>query len=79
MKPRIEELFCFAIVGEDGIEGVPAIQNGSVVMPLMGADMERMGSLKDAAREVEAQNPGKKVRLYKFTQKEEILWNESTN
>lgn len=73
MNERITELFCYAVIGEDGIEGVPAVKSQLGPLPLMGADTTRMLSFKRFAELVE-KNTGKPVRLYRFSQKEEIDW-----
>lgn len=73
MKKRIEEMFCFAVIDNDGIEGIPAMQTPIGPMPLVGADLDRMRSLLGAVMSLEAHH-GKKVRLYKFSRKEEIDW-----
>lgn len=70
---RISELFCFAVIDDDDIEGVPAIQTATGAMPLVGADMDRVESLKVVARALQVAS-GKKVRLYRFTGKQEIEW-----
>lgn len=75
---RIAEVFAFIVVDDDGTEGVPAMLDVSgviaarpVLLPLMGADLARMGSLR---RYVET-DPiflGKRITLCKFTHRETI-------
>lgn len=45
---RINQLFAFVVVDTDGTEGVPAFMDPSTGtwLPLMGADMARVDSLK---------------------------------
>ena len=70
--PRIEEMYAF--VAEDSgpdDEGVVAMSVGNVMLPLVGADMARVESLKPVARSISAQT-GKKVKLLRFTQREDL-------
>ncbi|MBA7670703.1 hypothetical protein ES703_78850 [subsurface metagenome] len=70
--PRIEEMYAF--VAEDSgpdDEGVVAMSAGAVMLPLVGADMARVESLKPIARDIAAQT-GKKIKLLHFTHREEI-------
>ena len=64
---RISEMFAFIVVDDDGTEGIPAIPGPrGVALPMVGADMARIESLRpwavDAARILK-----KKVSLVKFT------------
>ena len=52
MPKKITEMFAFVVVGDDGDEGIPAIQMGDLMMPLVGADMERIDSLRPQADEI---------------------------
>lgn len=70
---KITELFCYVVTGDDGDEGVPAFAYQGVAMPMMGADLARMRSLRQIADQIEVDTT-KQVRLYKFTTKEEIDW-----
>lgn len=70
---KIQQLYCFAVTDDDGNEGVPAVSKDGMMLPLMGADMERMDSMRPFMREFEKQS-GKKVRLYKFTERMELDW-----
>ncbi len=70
--PRIEEMYAF--VAEDSgpdDEGVVGINTGSGWMPLVGADMARVESLKPIAREIAART-GQKIKLLHFTHREEL-------
>ncbi len=75
MKKIIEELYCFAVTGDDGIEGVPAFSISNSMYPMMGSDLERMKSIVHIAKDIE-DNHNKKVKLYRFTNKEELPWKE---
>lgn len=70
--PRIEEMYAF--VAEDSgpdDEGVVAMSVGDVMLPLVGADMARVESLRPIARDISAQT-GKKIKLLHFTQREDL-------
>ena len=70
--PRIEGMYAF--VAEDSgpdDEGIIGMNTGSGWMPLVGADMARVESLKPIARRVAAET-GKKIKILHFTQREEI-------
>ena len=70
--PRIEEMFAF--VAEDSgpdDEGVVGMATGSGWMPLVGADMARVESLKPIAQDIASQT-GKKIKLIHFTNREDL-------
>lgn len=75
--PRIDCMFAF--IAEDSgpdDEGVVAIQSveggyGAIWLPLAGADMARVESLKPLAKGI-GQVSGRKVKLIKFTQREDL-------
>jgi len=70
--PRIEEMYAF--VAEDSgpdDEGVVAMSVGDVMLPLVGADMARVESLKPIAQDIASQT-GKKVKLIHFTNREDL-------
>jgi len=72
--PRIEALWAFLSVDpKDGNEGVIAapLQIGMVSLPLIGSDEQRVKSLLPIARQI-AKHQGIRVRLVKFTTREEI-------
>ncbi|MBA7486496.1 hypothetical protein ES707_22056 [subsurface metagenome] len=75
--PRIEQMYAFIIedTGPDD-EGVIAIQSmegnqGRIWLPLVGADMARVESLKPIARGIGEQQ-GKKVKLVQFVQRQDL-------
>ena len=69
--PRILQLFAFLAVGDDGDEGVIAgIMHGAWV-PLVGADMARIDSLRRMAEQV-ARETGKRIVLAKFSAREDV-------
>ena len=70
--PKITEMFAF--IAEDTgpeDEGVTAYSLGAVWMPMVGADMARVNSLRPIAQQI-ASSSGKVVRLLRFTHREEL-------
>lgn len=69
---HIESMFAFICTDLDGSEGVPAIgpMPDGTVYPLMGADLERMASLRQYAEKLA--EGGRLVKLVKFTHREEL-------
>ncbi len=70
--PRIEEMYAF-VAEESGPddEGVVAMNLGNIMLPLVGADMDRMNSLKPMAKGISVKI-GKRVKLLRFTQREDL-------
>lgn len=70
--PRITEMFAF-IAEDEGPEdeGIAAVLRSGLVMPLVGADMARMDSLRPVAQLI-ARESGKRIRLVKFSHWEEL-------
>jgi len=76
--PRIEEMYAFIVedTGPDD-EGVIAIQSmegeGKRILwlPLVGADMARVNSLRDIAQGI-GQKTGKKVTLAYFSNRQDL-------
>lgn len=70
--PRIESMFAFVVedTGPDD-EGVIGIQTPEGWMPLVGADMARVDSLRPIA-EAFAHKLGKPVKLLRFGTREEL-------
>lgn len=65
--PQITDLWAYVSVGpDDGNEGVCAVPMGNAVVPLIGADRERVRSLLPYAREV-ARATGRRVRLVRLS------------
>ncbi len=70
--PRITEMYAF--VAEDSgpdDEGVVAMSMGDLMMPLVGADMARVESLRPIAKDIGA-STGQKIKLIHFTTREEL-------
>lgn len=70
---KINQLFAFIVLDEDGTEGVPAVYNWSTGMaiPLMGADMTRMNQMKELVLK-DPTLKGKKITLARFAERENI-------
>ena len=64
--PKITELFAF--IAEDGPEdeGIVAMTVGDMLMPMVGADMDRVESLRPIAENI-ARIYSQKIILAKFT------------
>jgi hypothetical protein len=52
MPQSIDALYAWVATNPDGNEGVCSMQLGAVHMPLIGADMDRVKSLRGAIRPV---------------------------
>lgn len=70
--PRIEEMYAF-VAEESGPddEGVVAMKTELGWMPLVGADMARVESLKPIAKGI-ARGTGKRIKLLRFTNRDEL-------
>jgi len=70
--PKIQEMYAF-IVEDSGPddEGIIGIQSEEGWLPLVGADMARVESLKPIARGI-GNKTGKKVKLVHFTNREDL-------
>jgi hypothetical protein len=70
--PRIEQMFAFICEDQPNDEGVVGVPfDGNHISPLVGADMERVESLKPFAQLV-ADKLGKKIKIVVFSKREEI-------
>lgn len=63
---QITELWAWICTEPDGGEGVPAFNSGGAWLPMMGADRERIESLRDMA-ELTARTAGYPLKLARFT------------
>jgi len=70
--PKIEAMYAF-ISTEEGPndEGVVAMRVGNTWMPLVGADMKRVDSLRPIAKQI-AEATKKRIVLAKFTVREDM-------
>lgn len=67
---KIEEVFLF-IATDGNQEGLPAMQMGNVLMPLVAADKKRLADLRVAAQKI-ADVSGKPIRLCRYSHREEL-------
>lgn len=69
--PLITEMFAFVVEESPGEEGIPAVHTERGWMPLVGADMTRVDSIRGHAQRV-ADESGLDVRLVRFSVIEEV-------
>jgi hypothetical protein len=67
---KIKEIFAF-IAEDDQGEEILGTRIGETWLPLVGADRERMESLKPIAQSI-AQGLPVKVKLFRFSEREEV-------
>lgn len=65
MPHKIEQIWCWVATEPDGSEGLPAMQMGDFMAPLIAADEARLKSLDAMAHEI-AERTGQRLTLYKF-------------
>jgi hypothetical protein len=71
-KPQtIDSVYAWVVVEPDGGEGVASAQIGNTHWPLVGADIDRVKSLRALAEAVRRQT-GWPVRLVRFSNREEL-------
>lgn len=70
-KLRINEIFAFVSVDNNGNEGVCGFSTPEGMMPLIAADPERVESLRVIAKQL-AGMTDKKIQLIKFTVREDM-------
>ena len=69
---RIDEMYAFIQLDPlDNTEGIIAFLTSEGWMPMVGADMGRVRSLRERAQEV-ADQTGRPVQLVKFSTREEL-------
>lgn len=71
MNERIDTLFAFIAVDDDGSEGVMAFMSPEGWMPMVGADEARINSLKPIAQQMSSWTK-KQVVLTRFTAREDV-------
>ena len=69
---RIDAMYAFCIIDDDGTEGVIGMSTDIGWMPFVGANMERVESLKPFAEKI-AKESGKRITVSKFTNCEFIM------
>jgi len=72
---RIDQMYAFIVIDDDGTEGIPAIKTMNMgyptALPLVGADMAHIDSIRHFAEKI-ARDMKKPVLLVKFTNREEV-------
>jgi hypothetical protein len=70
--PKIEEMYAF-VAEENGPEdeGIIGLSAGKWILPLVGADMDRVTALRPYAQDI-ANRTGKKIKLIHFTNRVEM-------
>lgn len=71
MPKRIDEMFAFVVIDENGDEGVPAMISGGTAFPLIAADEARLESLRPIAAKM-ATMLGQPFTLCRFSVRTEI-------
>ena len=68
---KITEMYVFVSVDEDGEGVIAASTHGGMLMPLVGADLDRVRSLIPVADNV-CEQSGKAYKILKFSAREDI-------
>lgn len=71
MSDKITELFAFICTDENGDDGIPAMHLMGIAMPLVGADLKRVESLRVHGQQA-ANNTQRPVRIAVFRSMEII-------
>lgn len=72
MSFKIETIYAFISVVENHDEGVIAFNANGTMMPLVCGDEERLKSIRPLAEKIAELNPHIKVKLVKFTSREDL-------
>ncbi len=67
MNDKITEMFAFVCTDKDGSDGIPAVQTGHFLAPLLGTDMKRIDSVRPVAQAL-ADDKGVAMKLVRFSQ-----------
>ena len=67
----ISEVFVFITKDATGNEGIPAVQVGDMMMPMVCADIDRVESLRSFARQM-AEDSGIEIKLVHFSERTEL-------
>lgn len=68
---RVDALYCVLAI-QDGKEGLPAVQTHGVMMPLIGADINNLDTLRQYARTIASGEEGVTCQIVKFCNRELI-------
>ena len=68
---KITEMYAFIMEDEDGDEAIPAFYSQGSWLPMIGADLRRIGQLRPMAQEV-ANQRGVPYRLVTFSINEDV-------
>ena len=68
---KITEMYAFVCTEEDGTEGIPAVSDRGMMLPMTGADMKRVESLIPMAQGI-ANLTGRPMKIVRFHQMEKI-------
>lgn len=71
MPLTIDAIYAWVAIEADGSEGVCACQVSGLMMPLVGADIDRIKSLRRYAEHTSAVT-GCPVRLVRFSRREDL-------
>lgn len=71
MAFEITEIWAFIAVDDDGDEGLTSFQQNNKLIPMIAADEDRVAIYMPIAKAM-AKKSGKKVRLVKFTMREDV-------
>lgn len=69
--PKIDEIFAFVSLDDEGEGIIGFLSSSGQWMPLVGADMKRVEALRPIAKDI-AQQSGKTVRLLHFSTRHEL-------
>lgn len=69
MPLKIDQMFAFVSVDENGDEGICAFCHDGTWHPMVGADWDRIQSLKPAAEKIAKYYSNQEIRLVKFESK----------
>lgn len=72
-QERIETLFAFIVVDTDGTEGIPVFQSGQHLIPLTGADVDRVLSLMPIAMQIAGEH-NRSIEVVHFSRREHQGW-----
>ena len=71
MPLTIDAIYAWVAIESNGAEGVCATTVGGLVMPLIGADIDRIKSLRPFAEQTYALT-GRPVHLLRFSRREDL-------